>query len=839
MFSKLKSKRKKSVIKFVFSLLILLLFANNLAAIQYRKNTGKFNLLVVINEIEPENKSLISKIEKEMKAASRYLWNATGGQHQFGVIKILIPQHWEDDPSYRKIKNENPNNADIVIGSNIKGAHVSDRIYINPEYLGSGRVTIHEFGHYVYDLGDEYCDYKKVEREQKVYKIFRLAGKWIKCTERVEWETNVPFCLKSEDYKVIKADSNGESASIMWYPWLDSIINFCDQTNHNKFVQSHQNRINNLKSCLETIEEKAKSKGYSFKAVGGIRHKYEEPKIIKVKDSNLARIVLVIDRSGSMAGKPLESAKSAAMKFVQEVNDDNYVGVVQFNDRAQIVHPLTKISFSSRFSIRLAISRITSSGMTSIGAGLLLGKSLLESNTKRGFRNILIVLTDGQENTPPWISQIAPQILSAKILVYGVAMGDVGTTNKYLRDLCNRSGGTYQTVLDWTGLAQVYNQIQAEINPRCTILVNKISKIKSGETLEIETNIDTSISSGLKFSLDSLSVNALNFTLLDPYGKIYDSSYYGYSSGTGFKLFNIPSNDIKAGTWKITIKNTSNSEVITTVNVKAESSLRVNASVDNQLITFPDPIHIKASAKKEGIVITNLNVIAEILTPLGEIKRIPLNDNGVNGDFMPGDGSYEALFFDYDSDGNYSITVIFRNEKNEATLGPFFVDPPPAELELAKSFELELLGEDFQRQTNAPSVTLSGYTGEEIPPGKIDSLTVEDLTLLGTTIFNQTLIPHYLLSLQWAAPGGSGYIGKAAYYEMRYSNIPLTEENFDNGIEVVGLPKPEEAGTFQKIDILDLRPGIYYFAIRAVNESGKAGPISNNVAIELPPVNKK
>ncbi|MHA1228742.1 MAG: VWA domain-containing protein, partial [Candidatus Hodarchaeales archaeon] len=736
-------------------------------------------------------------------------------------------------------KNENPNNADIIIGSYIKGSYVSDRIYINPEYLGSGRVTIHEFGHYVYDLGDEYCDYKWVESEQKYYQIFRFAGKWIKCTEKVEWETNVPFCPQDEDYKVIKADSNGESASIMWCSWPDSIINFCDQTNHNKFVLSHQNQKNNLKSCLGTIEENAKSKGYSFKAVGGITHEYGEPIIIKVKDSNLARIVLVIDRSGSMRGTPLDSAKSAAMKFVQEVDNNNYIGVVQFNDSAQIVHPLTKISFLSRLSIQLAISGITSYGLTSIGAGLLLGKNLLESNTKRGFRNILIVLTDGQENTPPWISQIAPQILSAKIVVFGVAMGDVGTTNKYLRDLCNRSGGTYQAVLDWTGLAQVYNQIQAEVNPKCAILVNKMKTIKGKETIEIETIVDTSISSGLKFSLDSLSIDTLNFTLSDPYGKIYDSSYYGYSPGPGFKVFNIPSSDIKAGTWKITIKNTSNSEVIATVNVKAESSLRVNASVDNQLITFPDPIHIKASAKKEGIVITNLNVIAEILTPLGEIKRIPLKDNGVNGDFMPGDGSYEALFFDYDSDGNYSITVIFKNEKNEATLGPFFVEPPPAELELAKSFELELLGEDFQRQTNTPSVTLSGYTGEEIPPGKIDSLTVEDLKLLGTIIFNQTLIPRYLLSLQWAAPGGSGYIGKASYYEMRYSTTPLTEENFDNGIEVVDLPKPEKAGTFQKIDILDLRPGIYYFAIRAVNESGEAGHISNNVVIELPPVNKK
>lgn len=821
----------------------LAISASPLLAVKFQANKGKFDLLVVIPGDEAENKALLTKIENEMKAASKYLYNATGKQHQFGRVTILIPQSWSNDPSYEDIKDETENAADIKCGSKINnGSYTSGgKIYLDPNDImkpgTEGRVVVHEFGHAVYGLGDEYCFYvwKLVWAipPWKQYQVFRDGENWIKCTNAVDFETN-KVEASDNDYKVTVYNANGETASIMWFPWENSIVEFCGHSNHNTGVNSDQNQKHNFMSCTEWME---KGK-YEYKASGGKIYVEETPTIRKVKASDLFRVCLVIDHSGSMAGSPLSSAKSAAMKLVWESEHDNYIGIVQFNHTAQIVSGLTKINLLTKAGLLLAISGISSDGNTSIGAGLQVAKTVVESNTDPGYRNVLIVLTDGEENTAPWIDDVAPAIIAAKIRVYGIALGYVGTTIQSLRSLCVATGGTCQTALDWTQIAQVYNQIHSDLNPNSVNLTNTLTNINAGETLKRNVVVDSSATSGVKFSIDSDAVANIDFTLTDPSGRTLTSTYPGYFAGSGYKIFEIAPSEIRTGTWVMTLKNNGGSKTVVTLSARANSALRVQATVAQQQVGFPNPIWIKAGADKNGVVMTGLKVQAAITTPLGTVKTFELHDDGVNGDFMPGDGSYEGFFYDYDANGEYSITVTFNNEDNNAVLGPEFTDPGP---EGAVAANRAPLGENIQRQTNAPSVTVAGYTiGKKAAPGKVDSLTLESMKLLGTVIFNRTLVPTYLVVLQWAAPGSSGYVGKATSYEMRYGSSLLTEENFESAKMVSSVPVPTDAGTFQQVELMNLSVGAtYYFAIRAVDEAGNAGPVSNSVLVRLPSLKKK
>ncbi|MCP4604429.1 MAG: S8 family serine peptidase, partial [Proteobacteria bacterium] len=86
---------------------------------------------------------------------------------------------------------------------------------------------------------------------------------------------------------------------------------------------------------------------------------------------------------------------------------------------------------------------------------------------------------------------------------------------------------------------------------------------------------------------------------------------------------------------------------------------------------------------------------------------------------------------------------------------------------------------------------------------------------------------HGLLNLNWTAPGDDGTQGRAAYYYLRYSKSPITEENFYFATSY-SVPKPLDSGSYEVAEISGLEPETrYYLAIRASDEAGNRAPISN------------
>lgn len=818
---------RKNVLRFLtaFLTVVVLLLAFPFAVKSVTFKDGKFDLVVMISEKEKENLTLVTRIEDEMKAASKYLWDATGKQHRFGTVTILIPKDWSDQKDYQPLKDETKKSADIEIGSHIKGASASGKkisISASTSILkGNGRVTIHEFGHAVYGLWDEYCDYqyKVVKGKRNRYQIFKKGGKWLKCTAKVDSETNKAEVIQGKPYHFTKRNTNGETASIMWVQWENSIVDFCDDQNHNSSVQTKQQRLHG-ESCQETME---KGK-YSFKRTGGKTIPYTPPTIIKVKQSDLSNTVLVIDRSGSMQGSPLQVAKSSAGKHVQLTEKDNYIGVVSFSTNAGVTKKLTKITDSSKAGIQRAINGISADGWTSIGAGLLKGINQVESNNDPKYRKIIVVFTDGEENRPPYINSVRGIIKSKGIKVHGIGIGNIGSSNASLRSLCADVGGVYQTVNDYSDLPKVFNDIYGRVNPDQTVLFNVKENIPGGQTKTYQIEVDDSISDVLKFTVDSKDADDLGITLQMPDGTVLDENYQGYKKGNGFKLFQIDDSDITHGAWTLSVTVNRSRSTVTTISALAKSSIQVLAYVEKEEVNFPTPIHIMGVATKDGEVIQGLNAYAEITSPTGNVYSIPLGDDGVNGDNIPLDGSYEGNFYQFDGNGNYSITIFLSNESgNVAVLGAGFPDligdkgltftkiPPQTDRTNAISGK-------FIRQINAPSVTVSNYSYyQPIAPGRIDSLLVDSIN------GNQVV-------LGWTAPGEKGFTGTAQSYQMRYSTSPLTDENFDSGTEITGLPDPEEAGTYQTFTFTSPGNDIYYFAMRASNDQ-TSGDVSTNVVV--------
>ncbi len=87
------------------------------------------------------------------------------------------------------------------------------------------------------------------------------------------------------------------------------------------------------------------------------------------------------------------------------------------------------------------------------------------------------------------------------------------------------------------------------------------------------------------------------------------------------------------------------------------------------------------------------------------------------------------------------------------------------------------------------------------------------------------------VTLTWTAPGDDGNIGTASLYDIRYSNSPVDESNWDQATQITGEPSPQAAGSSESFDVTGLDPGTaYYFAIKTADEVSNWSPISNVIS---------
>ena len=110
-------------------------------------------------------------------------------------------------------------------------------------------------------------------------------------------------------------------------------------------------------------------------------------------------VMLIIDRSGSMQGTPLQDAKNAAKTFVDMLDlspDHDRVGVVSFETAAHLSHALS----SDGTSVKGAIDGLSTAGYTNIGDGIKRANQELTANGRTDAAWIAILLTDGLPNRP-------------------------------------------------------------------------------------------------------------------------------------------------------------------------------------------------------------------------------------------------------------------------------------------------------------------------------------------------------------------------------------------------------------------------------------------------------
>jgi Ca-activated chloride channel homolog len=172
----------------------------------------------------------------------------------------------------------------------------------------------------------------------------------------------------------------------------------------------------------------------------------------KRRDEPEVAMALVIDRSGSMTGLPLEMAKQAAKATADTLAGDDLLEVIAFDSAPTRIVRLTPAKHRAR--IQSDIARIQAGGGTEIFPALDAAYQALSS--VRAKKKHVILLTDGQ--APQGGIRDLVQAMSAEgITVTSVGLGG-GIDENLLRMISDVGGGRFYKVADPQSLPRIFTR---------------------------------------------------------------------------------------------------------------------------------------------------------------------------------------------------------------------------------------------------------------------------------------------------------------------------------------------------------------------------------------------
>jgi hypothetical protein len=427
--------------------------------------------------------------------------------------------------------------------------------------------------------------------------------------------------------------------------------------------------------------------------------------------------ILVIDRSGSMvepAGSriKIEALQKAAMLYHDLLRADNgdgngdKLGFVKYNQSNEVYElldfknattiPITQDNLSDQAISDL--SRLKPDGTTSIGGALLTGADQLISSPDVR-KQIMVLLSDGKENTPPYIESVLSGIILANpdLKIYSVGLGN-DINREALQSVTTVGKGFYQVTSDLSGtshfaLEEFYFKIYAnasgadliidpteavDISTLQTVIVNK-AKVVSSDRYAVFMVLDDPVLSGL-YNLEFVAPDGNVITPSSSIGSIPVQ----VMKQSGYSLYKIIFPDVSqsatyTGDWILRL--IPNGKWNSEYGKKAGSRYEVNgewiqpyrglvpigfgAAVKSDYnmdveINFPsnEPgtnFFLSAKLTDRGWPSIGGSVYVEIARPDSRVDITQLFDDGTHNDSWAGDGIYTNNYSYTGLEGTYKL----------------------------------------------------------------------------------------------------------------------------------------------------------------------------------------
>lgn len=436
-------------------------------------------------------------------------------------------------------------------------------------------------------------------------------------------------------------------------------------------------------------------------------------------------IVLVIDRSGSMGFfNYMNPAKQRAQIFIGLMEIGDQVGVVSYNEEAEINYSITTITSEAiKTAAQNAVNAIQSEGRTSIGAGLTAGRNQLNSSSATG-QKAMILLSDGLDNYAPFAVDVVPSIPS-HIDVYTIALGPA-SDQLLMQWIANQTGGAYYYLPSPAQLQQIYDIISSTLRGyeqyySQSCIIEPLENVT--ENISIDSLADYVLFTVASEEEFSAELSALDFVLQTPSGtqinpsNVSNGGYGEYIEGFAYRSYKII--NPASGTWQISIINSSsNEDIVYDLSVFGKSGIQMQQTFTQEEYLIEEPLELIVDITAQEIPVSNCIVTATITpvtgnnrandTVLGEQfssnpavfdsrETLPVSDHSHNRHNSDGfarteiilnmietaPGRYEVQFFDTELPGSYNVEISAQIEHesilvSRKLISSFYFAPPGA-----------------------------------------------------------------------------------------------------------------------------------------------------------------
>ena len=153
---------------------------------------------------------------------------------------------------------------------------------------------------------------------------------------------------------------------------------------------------------------------------------------------------VVLDRSASMGGEPLNQAKAAAILAVRNLRKHDRFALIIFNQEARTLFPLQKVT--DKAELTRQIQSIRAGGGTNLTGGWMLGRDALKQGSSSTTRRLLL-LSDGQLNQGITDTDQVLGIIFSGLKNDQIRTSSLGFGEHYdedlLSELANRTNGQF------------------------------------------------------------------------------------------------------------------------------------------------------------------------------------------------------------------------------------------------------------------------------------------------------------------------------------------------------------------------------------------------------------
>ncbi len=165
---------------------------------------------------------------------------------------------------------------------------------------------------------------------------------------------------------------------------------------------------------------------------------------------------LVLDKSGSMSGEPIQHLREAVKYLIDQMQPEDIVSIVTFDHSAKVV--ISAQQADDKAALKAVVDKISSGGGTQMSAGMKRGLKELEKNVGPAHLNRMVLLTDGETSNAKACLKRADELAESGIPVIALGLG-TDWNEKLLQDVADRPEGRVDYIDEPQKIEAIFEEV--------------------------------------------------------------------------------------------------------------------------------------------------------------------------------------------------------------------------------------------------------------------------------------------------------------------------------------------------------------------------------------------